>query len=346
MSQVDIARRASVTQAAVSLILRGKAASIPKETRQRVLDVARELGYRADPLARRLAKGRSQLLGVFTYERVFSVAQRSFYHPFLLGIEEAAEEAGHDLLLFTSAATSGPMRSIYAGGENKLRLVDGAVLLGRDEIPAELEHLVVEEYPFVFIGRRFLDDGREVPNVSPDYAGAGRTLAGRLAALGHRRIAYVGANPDLPATADRLAGLRAGALDVSPRFPAAGAISPAFVRELRRAGVTAVVAESTGYAEEVRIAAERCATSVPGGLSVAVAGIPEDGEEGARGGWSGYGVPGRLVGRRALERLLARLDGDEGDEGGTVVVECPAHEGGTLAAPENTTVDEGTPHRE
>ncbi|PXY27958.1 hypothetical protein BAY60_16555 [Prauserella muralis] len=329
VSQMDIARQAGVTQAAVSLILRGKAESIPEETRQRVLDVARELGYRADPLARRLAKGRSQLLGVFTYERVFSVAQRSLYHPFLLGIEEAAEQAGHDLLLFTSAATSGPVRSIYAGGENKLRLVDGAVLLGRDEIPAELEQLVAEEYPFVFIGRRFLGDGREVPNVSPDYTGAGRALAGRLAEAGHRRIRYVGANPELPATADRLAGLRARRLEVSSAFPHLAEISAEFVRELQRAGVTAVVAESTDYAEALRSAAEGCGLSVPGGLSLAVAGVSEDDGD---TGWSGYGIPGRLLGRLALERLLGRLDGTAE---ATATVACPPHEGTTLAAPEN-----------
>ncbi|OXM61998.1 MULTISPECIES: LacI family DNA-binding transcriptional regulator [Amycolatopsis] len=316
VSQADIARRAGVTQAAVSLILRDKATTIPEETRRRVLDIAREMGYRADPLARRLAKGRSQLLGIFTYERVFGTAQRSLYHPFLLGIEEAAEESGNDLLLFTSAAMSGPVRSIYAGGENKLRLVDGAVLLGRDEIPADLEQLVAEQYPFVFIGRRFLDDGREVPNVSPDYRGAGRVLAGRIAALGHREVRYVGANSGLPATADRLAGLRDGDLVVSSSFPKLDEISPAFVRELRESGVTAVVAENTGYAEAVR--------NVAPGLPIAVAGISE---ESADEHWSGYGIPGRLVGRRALEQLLAAVEGG-GDAISTV--ECPQHEGTTL----------------
>lgn len=326
VSQADIARQAGVTQAAVSLILRDKADTIPEETRQRVLDVARQLGYRADPLARRLAKGRSQLLGVFTYERVFSVAQRNLYHPFLLGIEEAAEASGHDLLLFTSAATSGPVRSIYAGGENKLRLVDGAVLLGRDEIPAELEQLVDEEYPFVFIGRRFLDDGREVPNVAPDYAGAGRALATRLAALGHRRIRYVGTNPDLPATADRLAGLRAGKLRVTSSFPEIDDVTADFVRELLDGGVTAVVAESTDYAEALRAAAGQSGIGVPAGLSVAVAGISEDDGD---TGWSGYGIPGRRIGRLALEWLLARLDGS-GEAAATV--ECPRHEGTTVGA--------------
>ncbi|GAB3570149.1 LacI family DNA-binding transcriptional regulator [Amycolatopsis endophytica] len=316
VSQADIARRAGVTQAAVSLILRDKATTIPEETRQRVLGIAREMGYRADPLARRLAKGRSQLLGIFTYERVFGTAQRGLYHPFLLGIEEVAEESGNDLLLFTSAAMSGPVRSIHADGENKLRLVDGAVLLGRDEIPADLEQLVAEEYPFVFIGRRFLDDGREVPNVSPDYRGAGRALAGRIAALGHREIRYVGANSGLPATADRLAGLRDGDLAVSSSFPRLDGVSPAFVRELRESGATAVVAENVDYAEAVR--------TVAADLPVAVAGISEENEDER---WSGYGIPGRLVGRRALEQLLAALDG-----GGARIstVDCPQHEGTTL----------------
>lgn len=72
----------------------------------------------------------------------------AFITPFLIGAEEAAEETGHDLLLLTSAAT-GAARSIHAGGENNLRLVDGAVLLGRGEIPTELEELAEQNDPFV-----------------------------------------------------------------------------------------------------------------------------------------------------------------------------------------------------
>ncbi|SDN03056.1 LacI family DNA-binding transcriptional regulator [Allokutzneria albata] len=322
VSQADIAKRAGVTQAAVSLILRDKATSIPEETRRRVLDVAHELGYRADPLARRLATGRSQLLGVFTYERVFTARHGGWYHPFLLGIEEEAERAGQDLLLFTSAATSGPIRSIYADGENKLRLVDAAVLLGRDEIPAELEQLVAEGYPFVFIGRRFLRGGREVPNVAPGYAAASQELADRLLDRGHRRISYLGSNPDLPATGDRLHGLREAIPGIAPEIVPLDAVKPSFVDTLLDRGVTAVVVEGMAYAEALRLAVEQRGLKVPDDLSIAVAGVAED--EDAGGFWAGFDIPGRRIGQVAVQRLLERLDGGEAT---TDTVECAERQG-------------------
>jgi LacI family transcriptional regulator len=314
VSQADIAASAGVSQAAVSLILRGRAQHMPEATRARVLAIAADLGYRADPLARRLAAGRSQIVGVFTYEKVFPVQHRDFYHPFLLGIEEAAEQHHQDLLLFTSAAVAdGEPRSLFAGGENKLRLVDVAVLLGRDEIPAELEQLSVEEYPFVFIGRRFLQDGTEVPNVSPDYEQATAELGRRLAALGHRRVAYVGADPALPASVDRLRGLAASGLEVGTHF--ADAPDPA-IRTALDDGVTAVVAESAEYAEAL-------APGAGTGFSVAVAGLVEGGPEGP---WSGFVIPGRSVGRQAVEDVLARLDGAAP---GSRRIPCPAVAGVT-----------------
>ena len=325
ISQSDIARIAGVTQPAVSLILGGKAVTIPETTRERVLGIARDLGYRADPVARRLATGRSQILGVFTYERIFSPAQRSLYHPFLIGVEEAAEETGHDLLLLTSAATPGSARSIHAGGEHKLRLVDAAVLLGRDEIPAELEELTAEGYPFVFIGRRFLPDGREVPNVAPDYTRSTRDLAARLASAGHHQVGYVGTNPELPATAARLAGLRSGELLVVPYFLKVTEVDEPLIAGIDALGISAVVAENVVYAAALRAAAREHGLSVPDDLSLLVAGVSEDDEAGAQ--WSGYRIPSREVGRLAVQEVLRQLDGSPPR---TRLVDCPTQAGTTL----------------
>lgn len=313
------------------MILRDRANGIPEATRQRVLVIARELGYRADPLARRLANGRSQIIGVFTYEKVFPVAHRTFYHRFLLGIEEAAEAHDQDLLLFTSAAgrrsgNSGGVRSIYASGENKLRLADAAVLLGRDEIPAELEQLCTDEYPFVFIGRRFLADGREVPSVAPDYAAATRTLTQRFAALGHRKIAYLGADQN-PASVDRLSAITASELDVHLHFAPVTEVDEALLHRLLDTRVTGLMLENGEYAEVVGQLAAKVGADRNTHLSLAVAGLTEEGD--AAIPWSGFTVPGYRIGHLAVEDLLARL---EGSPPGCRLVPCPEVTGRTLTA--------------
>jgi DNA-binding LacI/PurR family transcriptional regulator len=215
LTQRDIARLARVSQTTVSLVLNNRTAAsarIPAETRDRVLKVIRETGYVADPLARRLLQQRNQILGVFTYEPVFPSASADFYHPFLSGIEQSAEELGCDLLLFTSAPVTDGQRLVFHE-HNRLRIADGSLLLGR-RIPAdELSRLVTENYPFVCVGRRdnpVLRDGTPVtiPYVGADYTTATATVTERALQLGHTQLAFVGPGTGAESSADRLAGFR------------------------------------------------------------------------------------------------------------------------------------------
>jgi transcriptional regulator with XRE-family HTH domain len=81
--QSDIAKLAGVSQTTVSLVLSGNPAGggLPEETRRRVLETADRLGYVPDPAARRLAAGRSFLIGLHTFTATFPVDLRSSYYP-------------------------------------------------------------------------------------------------------------------------------------------------------------------------------------------------------------------------------------------------------------------------
>ncbi|MEV8367552.1 LacI family DNA-binding transcriptional regulator [Streptomyces niveus] len=227
-TQRDIAQRTGVSQATVSLVISGGAAStqIAESTRRAVLAAADEMGYTANVAARSLKGGRNRLLGLYTFESVFPTDQRDFYYPFLLGVEEEAARQGYDLLLFSSTGTDrdaarvGPRepaesgtpaaeRSIYVGGSNRLKIADGCVLLGRNVRREELSALVREDFPFVFVGRREVDDA-ELSYVAADYVAATGALVAELARLGHRRILYLRALEDSEPTRDREEGYRRG----------------------------------------------------------------------------------------------------------------------------------------
>src|SRR5689334_18406686 len=61
-TSIDVARRAGVSQSAVSLVFGGKAAGrVGKLTQEAILQAARELGYRPNSAARTLRSGRSHL---------------------------------------------------------------------------------------------------------------------------------------------------------------------------------------------------------------------------------------------------------------------------------------------
>jgi LacI family transcriptional regulator len=312
VTQQDIARMTGVSQTTVSMVLneREDAARIAPETRERVLAAIRRTGYVADPIARRLADRRNRFLGVFTYEPVFPAGLGDFYHPFLVGIEECAESIGCDLLLFTSAPVVDGRRRIFHS-DNRLRLADGCILLGRWLDPEELARLIAEGQPFVSVGRRD-DAGGPVPYVGADYPAATAALVRRAVGLGHRRIAYVGEGAGAESHADRLRGFTSAVAEarvsgVHVRFTDAAAV----LDELVNQEVTAIFVEE--FADGAMLAEEagRRALRVPDDLSFLALGDPTrpastDLE------FSGFRIPRREMGWQAVEVLSAILDGTGG----------------------------------
>ncbi|MFG1621336.1 LacI family DNA-binding transcriptional regulator [Kribbella sp. NPDC049227] len=329
LTQRDIARLAKVSQTTVSLVLNNRSdatARIPAETRDRVLKVIRETGYQADPLARRMLKQRNQILGVFTYESVFPSASGDFYHPFLAGIEDCAEQLGLDLLLFTSAPVTSGRRQIFHEN-NRLRIADGCLLLGR-QIPAdELARLIAEEYPFVSVGRRD-DAGGPVPYVGADYVEATRVVVEKALALGHRRIAFAGPGAGAESSADRLLGFRAAAGARAPWLP--GADPGALLDALLERKVTAVFVEERADAVALLATATARGVQVPADLSVIALGDSTRPAE-SDIDFTGFHVPRRAMGLQAVELLEAILSGTATER--QLLLPCELTDGTTLTPP-------------
>jgi DNA-binding LacI/PurR family transcriptional regulator len=212
-----------------------------------------------------------------------------------------AVQMGLDLVLF--ASTQGPdgTRSIYGNGTNRLRLADGAVLLGLSRTAEELERLAREEYPFVFIERR---DGvsTRMPYVAPDYHAALGDVLAQSREAGHASVGYLGAVERTAPQDDRLAafvahGRRLGVRTEPQSFIAPASLDVDLLRRIIGDGVTAVVAESH------ELAAALIALAAPAGcldVGVRAAGAQD---------WSHIEVPRRELGRRAVAVLMDFLDG-------------------------------------
>jgi DNA-binding LacI/PurR family transcriptional regulator len=284
---------------------------------------------------------------VFTYESVFPSASADFYHPFLSGIEESAEELGCDLLLFTSAPVTDGRRLVFHDN-NRLRIADGSLLLGR-RIPAEeLSRLVAENYPFVSVGRRdnpLLPDGSPatVPYVGADYTTATATVTSQALRLGHEKVAFVGPGEGAESSADRLKGFKQvaprgvhlspakpGVVVASPHTPTTPPAERAVLDELLRRGVTAVFAEDLADAAALAHAARERGLDVPGDLSVVALGDASRPVEGD-GEYSGFHIPRKEMGRRAVGVLEAILSGEEGDT--QQLLACELVDGSTLSEP-------------
>ncbi|WP_313046339.1 LacI family DNA-binding transcriptional regulator [Nonomuraea jabiensis] len=323
LTQQDIARMAGVSQTTVSLVLNGRAEGevrISPETRDRVLQAIRETGYVADPAARRLVERRNRIYGVFTYEAVFPAESADFYYPFLVGIEECVEEAGCDLLLFTSAKVQGERRRIFSA-ESRIRLADGCVLLGRTIDREDLSRLLSEGIPFVSVGRRD-DAGGPVPYVGADYPPAVRALVERAVALGHRRMAYVGAGEGAESYADRLRGFTEGVAVTGVE-----GLRLATADGLFDCGATVVFAEKLADGVAIAEAARARGLDVPRELSIVELGAPTR-PVSTDIDFAGFRIPRREMGRRAVELLTQVLE-----RGGVPqeLLACELVEGSTLA---------------
>ncbi|MGJ6968613.1 LacI family DNA-binding transcriptional regulator [Streptosporangium sp. G11] len=311
--QADVAKLAGVSQATVSAVIngRGPETGIPEQTVERVLEAVRQLGYVANPAARSLRGKRNRLLGVYTFESIFPLDQLDFYHEFLVGIEQQAVADGYDLVLFASTEDLDGRRRIYSDGMNRLALADGSVLLGVEPGSTELAKLATEGYPFVHIGRRTVP-GTEIAWVGADYASATRDTVGRLAALGHRRVAYVTGPDRMEVFLDKEAGYRAGCADAGlPELMyVMSQLDPAWVDAAHAGGVTAVLAENEALARQLVAALGERDLTVPADMSVVVLVTMTE------SGWSSLRIPRNEMGRGAvktLTRILAGSDGSPGD---------------------------------
>ena len=314
LTQADIARHAGVSQTTVSLVLNGRAgeARISPTTQELVLEAVRSLGYTIDPVARGLAGAGTRLLGMFTFEPVFPRKPNDFYHPFLAGIEEEAERLGYDLVLFTgSANTSAVPRSIFREGVNRLRVADGAVLLGLPSDRTELGRLTSEGYPYVHIGRRETD-GDDVPSVAADYTTATVRVVEHLVALGHRTIGYFAPVVDDEPTSDREQGFHQAivASGVTPnlvvRHAGEGPTANEVVSLLDR-GATALVVHHARQAAAVGELLAQRGLDVPDDYSLVALDAPVGHRVGGRA-LTGFSIPRQEMGANAVQLLVRRIE--------------------------------------
>lgn len=182
----DIARATGLSQSTVSRILNRTPTVVPiaETTRERVIAMATELGYRPNPLARGLRGSSTMLLGVIV---------RDITDPFFAGAIEAvtveAGRRGYNVVLGHAHARADEAIALW--GVLEARHCDAILLLGdmRDQ-PRLIEDLAGARVPVIALwqGSRPAD----VPSVSVDNRGGIHAVLDHLTGPGHRRIAFIG----------------------------------------------------------------------------------------------------------------------------------------------------------
>lgn len=181
----DIAQAVGKSTATVSKALHDHD-DIASETRAYIRQVAAELGYRPNVLARRLQKRRTESLGL-VLPVLSSRRADPFFVELLAGITDQAAEQGFDVLV----STRRPGQEEYLAYERlvKQQLVDGIILTQPRRVDWRLDFLIAQAMPFVVAGP--VPEDRVIPGVWVDVAAGINQAVAHLAEQGRRRLALV-----------------------------------------------------------------------------------------------------------------------------------------------------------
>lgn len=305
----DVAARAGVSRALVSLVMRNSPKVSPA-SRSAVLAAAAELGYRRNAIARHLASNRTDMIGVLLSD---------IHNPFFAEIYDGADEeaASHDYRLLLGTGSRNPERERDAV-EAFLELRVDALLLAGPRLPSAVIAAAARAVPVVLVSRLIRADGVDTV-VADDRAGAGLAVR-HLASLGHRRIAHIDGGAGAGAAARRSGydkamvalGLKSCIQVISGDFTEVGGASA--MRRLLQSPEppTAVFAANDLSAAGALDALEEAGLAVPDDVSVvgydntALAALHHVALTTIN---QPRGEMGRLAVRMALDRLEGRVSG-------------------------------------
>ena len=192
----ELAEAAGVSIATVSRVLNNKPHPVGSATRQRILTLAQELGYRPNLAARSLRTDRSSTIGIIT-DNIDSP------HSTLMirGIQDRVKEEGYICIVIS--ADWNPEVEREAIHDLASRAIDGIIFAETWHRSAN-ELLELSNKPYVFVHRQFASE--HPYSVTPDEIYGARLATGHLIGLGHRRIGYINGPAEFYASADRLRG--------------------------------------------------------------------------------------------------------------------------------------------
>ena len=198
VTSIDVARLAEVSQSAVSRSFT-PGASVAPETRARVLEAARKLGYRPNAIASTLSTRRSRMIAV-----VLSNLQNQFYPVVVEALSQRLQKDGYHVLLFVTQTEDADELLV----ELLRYQVDGIVMASTHLSSGLAQQIADARIPVVMFNRTS-SKGR-ISTVSSDNLGGGHEVAHFLADGGHQRVAYIAGAEDSSTNHDREEGLRAG----------------------------------------------------------------------------------------------------------------------------------------
>ncbi len=202
----DVARLAGVSSATVSRVLSGSTYPVRDATRARVLDAAKELGFRPNQLARGLVTSRTNIVAAIVHD-----LSDPYFAEVVRALGDVATHHGYQLM--ASSSDRDPDRELEWLEILLSYRVDGVIfassVMEDRAYQAELRSLIER---FRAEGRsvvRFTSHLSNMRGITVNQRAAAAMMTSYLISLGHRRIGMITGPRRLRAAEHRLAGYRA-----------------------------------------------------------------------------------------------------------------------------------------
>jgi LacI family transcriptional regulator len=309
----EVARLSGVSPATVSQVLGGGKRPVSAETRTRVIQTARSLGYRPNAIARGLVKKRMNTMGVVIQHAAETAHTNPALGAILDGILAVGTRRHQYVTLVTYRSWEETRDAVPALCDGRC---DGVLLVVPPQGCGLMDGLLERGLPFVVIGAH--SDDERVACVDVDNVSTAQRMAEYVLALGHRRLALVSdIDPVHQFVGERVAGFRralekAGLVD----DPSLVIITEDLGKDL----TTLMMRPQDERPTALFCVTDSCALSVLHHLSERGLSVPEDisvvgfddvpAAAVSRPPLTTLRQPMAAAGERAAEMLLAQINGD------------------------------------
>jgi len=306
----DVAARAGVSVGTVSNVL-NRPERVSTETVERVQSVIAELGFVRNDAARQLRAGNSRAVGLVVLD-----ISNPFFSDLARGAQKAADENGSVILLGNSdqdAKREGSYLDLFE--EQRVR---GVLISPVGDVEERLARLRQRGIAAVLVDHRMPGSG--FSSVSVDDVAGGQLAVEHLLGLGRRRIAFIGGPASLHQFIDRLEGARRAVAATPGATLEVIETESLTILEGRAAG-EGIVARAPGDRPDAVFAANDLVAlglvqsfAMNNGLripeEIAIVGYDDiDFASSAVVPITSIQQPSELIGRTAIELVIAELDG-------------------------------------
>lgn len=206
----DLAALSGVSRATISRVMNG--GPVAETTRRRVQEVLARTSYRPNAAARKLASGRSGVVGVVVHVDPHLLFPDPYFSQLLQGITDHLAEQGAGMMLWLGNRTKEQTLDHVLG----MSFLDGVIISAHTLEDPVVDGLLASSVPTVLIGHRRAD--RSASYVDIDNEQAADAITTHLMTIGRTRVGHITGTRGTVAGEDRVTGYQRAMRRAGLRF--------------------------------------------------------------------------------------------------------------------------------